>query len=211
MKHLNINRFSGLRRLYNLAKAKIYRVKLKELIQNPPLKLVVGAGKIFPEGWIPTDYDNLDVISPESWAALFTPNSIEMVLSEHVWEHLTLEQGTKALENIAKYLKKGGHVRIAVPDGYHSDPEYIEHVRPGGSGAGAADHKVLYTYKTLSNSMKEAGLKPQLIEYFDEKKKFYANPLDESKGFVHRSLKNDSRNADGKPNYTSLIIDGIKS
>lgn len=210
MKHLNLNRFSGLRRLYNVSKAKIYRIKLKKLIQNPPIKLVVGAGKIFPEGWIPTDYDNLDVISPDSWAALFEENSVHMVLSEHVWEHLTLEEGTKALKNIAKYLKTGGHVRIAVPDGYHPDKEYIDYVKPGGKGAGATDHKILYTYKTLSKSMEEAGLKPQLIEYFDENNEFQSNLLDESKGFVHRSLKNDSRNADGKPHYTSLIIDGVK-
>jgi len=41
-------------------------------------------------------------------------------------------------------------LRVAVPDGFHPNPGYIERVKPGGTGPGAGDHKILYTYRTLS-------------------------------------------------------------
>ena len=40
----------------------------------------------------------------------------------------------------------GGNFRIAVPDGFHTDPSYIENVKPGGTGEGSEDHKNLFNY-----------------------------------------------------------------
>lgn len=36
-----------------------------------------------------------------------------------------------------RVLKPGGYVRVAVPDGFHPDPAYIEMGRPGGYGTGS--------------------------------------------------------------------------
>ena len=51
--------------------------------------------------------------------------------------------------NCYEFLRPGGRLRIAVPDGFHPEPGYIEYVRPGGTGIGADDHKVLYNYQSL--------------------------------------------------------------
>ena len=43
--------------------------------------------------------------------------------AEHVFEHLTWDEARAALANISQYLKDGGRIRIAVPDGYWSAVE----------------------------------------------------------------------------------------
>lgn len=50
----------------------------------------------------------------------------------------------------------------------------------------------------------------QLLEYFDENGMFHAQNWDMSDGYVRRSIRYDNRNSDGKPVYTSLIIDAVK-
>jgi len=44
----------------------------------------------------------------------------------------------------------------------------------------------------------------------DESGIFHHNTWDAKEGYIHHSIKNDKRNADGKPNYTSLIVGAIK-
>jgi len=89
-------------------------------------------------------------------------------LAEHVWEAFDIEESLVAARNCFRFLKPGGYLRVAVPDGNHPNPLYIADVRPGGSGSGAEDHKFLYTHSTLSTVFESAGLKVNLLEYFDE-------------------------------------------
>jgi predicted SAM-dependent methyltransferase len=174
------------------------------------LKVVVGSSDIFEAGWIPSEWHFLNLLNEQEWLTYFKPDSISNILAEHVWEHLTPEDGTIAVRTCYRFLKKGGRLRIAVPDGFHPDPAYIDYVKPGGTGAGADDHKILYTYKIMTDMLEQAGYKVQLLEYFDESGVFHHNTWDAAAGYIHRSIKNDKRNADGKPNYTSLIVDAIK-
>lgn len=37
-------------------------------------------------------------------------------LAEHVWEHMTYEEGCQAAKNCYDYLADGGYLRVAVPD-----------------------------------------------------------------------------------------------
>jgi predicted SAM-dependent methyltransferase len=109
--------------------------------------------------------------------------------------------------NLKKYSAKNVNIRIAVPDGYHKDKEYIEWVRPGGSGIGADDHKHLFNWKSLSKYFEEHGFKAHPVEYWDKDGKFHTTYENDEKGYVLRSFINDKRNSDGKPHYTSLIVD----
>jgi len=174
------------------------------------LRVVVGSSDIFEAGWIPSEWHFLNLLKEQEWLTYFKPDSISNILAEHVWEHLTPEDGKIAVRTCYRFLKKGGRLRIAVPDGFHPDPNYIDYVKPGGTGAGADDHKILYTYKIMTDILEQAGYKVQLLEYFDESGVFHHNAWDSKEGYIHRSIKNDKRNADGKPNYTSLIVDAIK-
>lgn len=183
---------------------------LRNQVKKKPLKIVVGSGGVFEEGWIETDIDRLNLLKGKDWKKLFKPRSISIILAEHVWEHLTLEDGKTALFNCYKFLKEGGHIRVAVPDGFHPDTNYIDYVKPGGHGMGANDHKVLYNYKLLKNTLEESGFKVRLLEYFDEDGNFHFHEWNINDGMVWRSKQFDERNREGLLNYTSLIMDGVK-
>ena len=127
--------------------------------------------------------------------------------AEHVFEHLTTEQFGDFLANARLYLAPTGRIRIAVPDGNHADPAYIDRVRPGGAGVGADDHKVLYTCGLVAELLGKGGYQFELLEYFDEAGTFHKRPWNAADGFVSRSAEHDRRNADGALNYTSLIFD----
>ncbi len=173
-------------------------------------KVIVGAGGTHYPGWIPTDQRILNLLVDSDWSALFQPNSLDAILAEHVWEHLSLEDGAKAFRNCFVYQKQGGLLRIAVPDGFHSDPDYIAQVKPGGYGSGADDHKVLYNYRTLSALLENAGYKVRLLEWFDEQGKFHHENWDVEDGLIRRSTRFDPRNSTNPTAYTSLIIDASK-
>ncbi len=184
---------------------------LRQALKNRPHPaIVVGASGVFQDEWIPTDVHTLNLLKPERWKFFLKENSIAAILAEHVWEHLTLANGSIAAKTCYRYIMNGGYARIAVPDGYHNKEEYINYVKPGGSGIGADDHKVLYNYKTLSKIFEDAGFTVKLLEYFDEKGVFHFTEWDPQKGMVHRSRRFDERNHDNELNYTSLIIDAIK-
>jgi predicted SAM-dependent methyltransferase len=143
------------------------------------------------------------------WHRFFADRSVDAILAEHVWEHLTPEDASKAARTCYRFLRPSGRLRIAVPDGNNPAPEYIAAVRPGGSGPGAQDHQQLFTVHSLSRLLEEAGFDVTPLEWFDENGEFHSRAWDPMDGFVRRSLRFDERNVNGKSGYTSLIVDAI--
>lgn len=180
---------------------------LHKMEQGGAVKVVIGAGQTRFEGWISTDVPALDVRNSNHWRDLFPPASIDRMLAEHVFEHLTIEELAKFLDYASHYLAPGGRIRIAVPDGYHPNADYIDRVRPGGTGVGAGDHKVLYTCDLIGELMREQGYQFELLEYFDAVGQFHQSAWNADDGFVGRSAAHDERNAGGQLLYTSLIVD----
>jgi predicted SAM-dependent methyltransferase len=171
------------------------------------LKIIIGSAATKQEGWISTNYPSLDLTDDTTFSVLFSTATVSNFLAEHVWEHLSPDEAAKACQNCFAYLKSGGILRIAVPDGLHPDPAYIEHVRPGGSGPGSDDHKALYTYETLSGLLESAGFEIRLLEWFDEQGNFHHEEWDVRNGFIMRSTRFDQRNQINPTAYTSLIVD----
>lgn len=185
--------------------------RLKKELKTPgDLKIVIGAASVHERNWIPTDIEYLNILNKNHWRNFFRHNSIDAILAEHVWEHLSVKEGIAAAKNCYAYLKPGGYIRIAVPDGLHPDQNYIDEVKAGGSGSGADDHKVLYTYKTLADLFEQAGFQTELLEYFDEEHNFHAKKWCAEEGMIHRSKQYDQRNRNGQLNYTSIILDAKK-
>lgn len=179
--------------------------------RTKPVKVVVGSMYSLFKGWIHTDIETLNLLVKSDWDKYFPENSIDKILAEHVWEHLTPDQGKLAFQHCYTYLKPGGFLRVAVPDGFNPSEEYINYVKPGGTGNGADDHKILYTYQIMSGFLTKIGFKVNLLEYFDENGQFHKAPWNPEDGMVRRSADHDDRNKDGKLGYTSLIIDAYKS
>jgi predicted SAM-dependent methyltransferase len=187
------------------------KYRFKWQIRSRPLRIVIGASGIPQIGWIRSEVEYLDLLDAGQWRNYFEDSSIDALLAEHVWEHLTPEQGLAAAKRCYQYLRIGGYMRVAVPDGFHPDPEYIENVRPGGTGPGAADHKALYDHSTLSRLFESAGFEVQPLEYFDERGAFRCVDWLESEGRITRSSRFDPRNRDGTLRYTSVILDARKN
>lgn len=178
------------------------------------IRVVIGAGEYDNNpGWIQTQEEELDLLDLKDWEKRFSQESIKAILAEHVWEHLTFEEGKRAAENCLKYLKAGGYIRCAVPDGYFPDEDYQRGVQIGGPGPldhPAASHKIVHTYKTLTAMFEEAGFEVQILEYCDEDGQFHYEPWDEQDGYIYRSRRFDHRNQYGQLGFVSLIVDAIK-
>ena len=170
---------------------------------QPKLRVVVGASGIFDDGWIDTDIEYLNLLKKADWKKCFVNKRLDSILAEHVWEHLTPEEGLVAAKNCFNYLKAGGYLRVAVPDGFHPSEEYISHVEVGVDG-----HKALYNYKSFSKLFETAGFDVKLREYYDDNGEFHYIDWDPLEGKIHRSKRFDNREQSYK--YTSLIIDAVK-
>ena len=188
----------------------VRRRLLRTQVRRNPLKIVLGSSRVHVRDWLLTDMDQLDITVEADWQRYFTPGSVDAILAEHVWEHLTPDQAVAAARNCFAYLRPGGRLRIAVPDGLHPDPEYIEAVRPMGSAKGSDDHKVLYTCDTLKHLMENAGFGIRVLECFDANGRFFSSDWDPEDGMIRRSARFDSRNSDGVLRYTSIIMDVFK-
>jgi len=183
------------------------KLRIHYRLRHRPARLNLGAGGTNLPGWISTDIDTLNLLDRTDWLCYVKPESVDAMLAEHVWEHLTESQGLQAAALCLEFLRPGGNLRVAVPDGFNPDPGYLEHVRPGGSGPGADDHKVLYTHVTFGSLFASAGFEVKLLEYWDAEQRFHAKDWDPGDGIIHRSKRYDSRNQGGVLGYTSLILD----
>lgn len=206
-------------------------MRLKNIIQkiklnlykanNSFIKIIIGSGGTNYNGWFSTDIDFLNVLDELAWEKFFRENTIDNLLAEHVFEHLKKEECELALTLCYRYLKHGGNIRIAVPDGYHTDLNYLEMVKPKGWGCGSFDHQELYNYKVLSGILINIGFDVNLIEWFDENGNFNQSEMNSQFGYIERAGRHITCNSSSctkcklydrcrKIKYTSLIIDAIK-
>lgn len=177
------------------------------------LKIILGAGKQSYSGWIATQKKDLDLKNSDSWEKLLGLRRVDVLLCEHVWEHLTEPEGRQAAKICFNYLKPGGYIRCAVPDGNFPDPEYQRIIQVGGPGPKdhpAAEHKIVYTYQLFTDVFSSAGFEVELLEYCDEHGRFYHRDWSAEDGIIYRSLRFDRRNQHGFLKSVSLIVDAKK-
>ncbi len=196
-------------------------VNFAEVLPHPT-RVIVGAGNTAQEGWLSAQQADLDIRDSRSWQAVFRPNSLETILSEHVLEHLDLREAQSAARNIWTYLRCGGRWRIAVPDGFHPDANYLNWVAPDSPGErflkmfrqpGEPDHKWLWNYQELIQFLMANGFKVVLLEYFDQGGRFHRNEWKQDDGNISRcagSLWSGFLGVVVNAPYTSLIVDAIK-
>lgn len=172
-----------------------------------PLNIILGAGIVAMPGWLATDSDVLDVTSGRAWKRLFSPASIDRLMAEHLFEHLSDVECQAAFSECFRYLRSGGLLRIAVPDGNRKDAEYVEEVTPPKDG-----HRLLFTVDDLMQRLFRVGFHVTPLEYFDAKEEFHCYPWKEEDGLIRRSARYDAqeRFKRGAFYYTSLIVDARK-
>ncbi len=187
--------------------------QVRNIIKNSDglLRVIIGSAHIGYPGWIDTDHDILDILKEEEWHYLLGEKQIDLLLSEHVLEHIDQGRQLSCLELCYKFLKPGGIFRLAVPDGYRIDDLYREEIMPPKDG-----HTMVFDYLSLQEILHAAGFRTTLLEYFDENGIFHAREWDPELGMVRRSARFDNQDQfqiqSGERNlkYTSLIIDAVK-
>ena len=188
-------------------------IDISSISPEEPVRLIIGAGDQRWPGWISTHREELDLLRPKDWENSFHARSVDAFLCEHVWEHLTEEQGRAAAKLCYKWLKPGGYLRCAVPDANFPDKIYQQIARVGGPGPKdhpAASHKILYDYERFVDVFAQAGFDVDLLEYCDKQGRFHYNQWSPDDGPVYRSLLLDHRNHRAKIKSVSLIVDAKK-
>jgi predicted SAM-dependent methyltransferase len=111
--------------------------KIHGLIKNfkGPVKLNVGCGTDYKNGWINIDnnsdhnIEKLDLDWDLRNPLPFDDNSVDFIFNEHFLEHLTVEEGQGAIKDFMRVLKPDGVLRIAMPDletaiKFYNDPNW---------------------------------------------------------------------------------------
>ena len=184
---------------------------LEKRRRKEKLKIIIGASGTIQHDWIPTERKTLDMLNPEKWLKILNEHSINYILAEHVFEHLTKEDGQKSVKTCLKFLKEGGNFRIAVPDAFHPSEEYRKCSKPGGYGAGAMDHKEFYNYENIKKMLSQFDdyIEINFLEYYDKDGVMHSKSIDEEKGIIERTIKNRRALPGTNDIYSSLILDII--
>lgn len=178
------------------------------------MRVIIGAGKTTLDGWVSTQESELNLLKRTDFEKMFSAERPQALLAEHVWEHMTLEEGCLAAKNCFDYLTDGGYLRVAVPDKNFRNEWYQNMVKVGGNGDPghpAFTHKIVYDYRTFAQVFKQAGFEVELLEWCDENGDFHYKYWNEEDGRIGRSLRFDTRNKDGKLGMVSIILDAKKT
>lgn len=177
------------------------------------MRIILGAGKANYEGWISTQEKDLNLLDRKDFEKSYKENSIDAMLAEHVWEHMSKEEGILAAINCYDFLKGGGYIRAAVPDINFKNEWYQDMVKVGGPGPTnhpAYTHKIVYDYLTFKEVFESAGFEVELLEYCDEDGIFHYKYWNEEDGKIGRSFRFDTRNSIEKLGMVSIVIDAKK-
>lgn len=140
-----------------------------------PLRLHLGSATNRLPGWV-----NVDLLRPGRRLDLywdlrrgipFPDGSVDAIFAEHLLEHLELSTSIAFLRECRRALRRGGTVRIGVPDldryvaSYLGHDDLIDQVRPGRPTRGVAlgeiffldGHKSMYDFQTLRWAFQTAG------------------------------------------------------
>ena len=177
------------------------------------MKLILGAGRTRYDGWTSTQETDLNVLDRSDFINRYQENSIDAMLAEHVWEHMTMEEGITAAKNCFDFLKPGGYLRTAVPDSNFKNKAYQNMVQVGGPGPidhPAYTHKIVYDYRIFRSVFETAGFVVELLEYCDENGDFHFTYWNDADGHIGRSFRYDTRNSGERLGMVSIIIDAKK-
>lgn len=152
------------------------------LSKKGKIKLNIGCGTDYKKGWINIDnnsdnnIEKLDLNWDMRYPLPFPENSVDYIFNEHFIEHLTVEEGQKAIKDLMRVLKPGGVMRIATPDlevtvnkymniPLSKDPTikkyHLEYVKTRAERINIGfrwwGHKWIYDWEELERRVKQAG------------------------------------------------------
>jgi len=100
--------------------------EIEKLLKNNPVKIHLGCGTIYKEGWINIDSksnefpgidsNKVDIIYDLTNPLPIPDESVDFIFHDNFFEHLSYDNGLNLLKDHFRILKKGGVVRINQPD-----------------------------------------------------------------------------------------------
>ena len=151
------------------------------------IKLNLGCGwRNFGDDWNHIDGGNYPHVKSHDITNLFNyeDNSVDLIYASHVFEYFDREEGLRVLKEWYRILKKGGILRIAVPDfemmaNLYSDRKFpldrflgplygkMEMGMKGGETGKIIYHKTVYDFDSLKAFLENVGFKN--VEKYDWK------------------------------------------
>jgi predicted SAM-dependent methyltransferase len=218
----------GLGRLYGLARRLKHerdnaRIIAPYMAAHGVRKLHVGCGYHLLPGWLNGDLWRCDpsVLWLDACARYPFPDaSLDHVFSEHVIEHMPLDQGRAMLAECHRVLRPGGRIRIATPDlrflwALHAPEKTelqrrylawsVEHLLKTDAATDAMvinnffrdwGHCFIYDQETLTRALTAAGFVDVV-----------ACPLGESEEPHLRGLENEARMPPGFLRLETLVLE----
>ncbi len=105
-------------RLYRQTGRRVMQRRLRDAVADGS-RVHFGCGEVHLDGWVNVDGDRAchpDLWTDLRWGFPVETGALEYVFSEHVLEHLALEEATVLLSDCRRGLGADGVLRIAVPD-----------------------------------------------------------------------------------------------
>lgn len=160
----------GLRRAATVARLPLARRRAAALAASRPLRLHLGCGSLYKEGWVNVDLagTRVDLAWDLSRPLPFAPGSVDAIFHEHLLEHLTYARGLELNRRCRALLRPGGVLRIGVPDAgaalhaYAAPDPGVPERWPTALARVAAlaydsGHRAVYDAETLALSCRAAG------------------------------------------------------
>lgn len=154
----------------------VTRRSIAKVKRRSPLRLHLACGRFNKDGWV-----NIDLVGSAAdvkWNLArgipFPAGSVDVVFHEHLLEHLPLSEGLALIAECFRVLRRGGALRIGVPDvdayirSYLGESGFIESVRPDRPTRLLAiqevfymhGHKAMYDLETLDLICRSVGFGP---------------------------------------------------
>lgn len=163
-------------------KQQLKKIITKATPRKGTIKLNVGCGTDYKKGWVNIDnnsddnIEKLDVNFDLRKPLPYKDGTVDFIFNEHFIEHLTIEESQKSIKDFMRVLKKGGVLRIAMPDlegaiALYQDPDWqkkpfikrfdLQFVKTKAELLNMSfnwwGHKWLYDWEELERRLNDAG------------------------------------------------------
>ncbi len=166
---------------------------MKAKSKNKKIKLHLGCGKVHIEGYINIDinsYPGVDTVDDVRFLKRFKKNSVDVIYACMVLEHLGRFQYMPTLKRWYDLLKKGGCLRITIPDfeaicEYYVETKDLKTLYPAlyaGQDNPQNIHYWCWDFKTLKKELESIGFKK--VKRYDRNKTEHSHVRDWSLNYI---------------------------
>ena len=177
---------------------------LKKIKKNSEINLHLGCGKVYIPGFIHIDinkFKHIDYVSKAENLKMFKNNTVDLIYACHLLEYYSRDETQKLLKEWKRVLKKGGKLRIAVPNFENIVKVYNKYKNIDARGIlgpiygrwkvkgqkNDVFHKTAYDFSSLKKVLLKNGF--YRVKKYDSLKTEYADIDDYSQAFIPHMKK----------------------